>query len=109
MRKDDVKMLTREEMRDKLFELPALFKHFYSAKDWPRAKHAYDTAVTVAVFAEMDEEDMIKLFGSRPYVNGEVTSGLFNETYVQKAYRECIRKNQTYENKRYPGIPAAEK
>lgn len=100
-------MLTSKEIRDKLFELPAIFNKFYEAKNWPRAKHAYDTAITVTVFIQLSEADQIKLFGSRAFTDADPPiGGMFDAIKVSKAYQECIKANQTYNTKPYPGIPA---
>lgn len=70
-------------------------------KDYPRAKHCYDTAVTISVFLELDEEKQLELFGERGERGAIIRQGLFPEESVQKAYRECIRKNLTRENSTY--------
>ncbi len=103
-------MLTAKEIRDKIFLQAEVFKQYYRAKDWAGAKYAYDAARTMTVFVELDESDLIELFGSRAYTNTQPpTRGLFDEDMVSKAYWECIKRNQTYENKPYPGVPMAKK
>lgn len=58
-------MLKEKELLDKLHELSQLFKVHMRNKDYSRAKHCYDTAVTVAVFMEISEERRRELFGER--------------------------------------------
>lgn len=101
-------MLKTEDIRKKVFHQAEMFGHYFSRKEYARAKAAYDTARTVAVFCEMEEADMKELFGDRPYISEdkEASAGMFKEEDVQKAYLECIKKNQTFENKIYPGRPS---
>ena len=88
-------MLKEKELLDKLYELPERFKAYMDNKDYPRAKHCYDTAVTAAVFMEIDEERSLELFGERGECGVILRPGLFPEESVQKAYLECIKSNQT--------------
>lgn len=97
-------MLNVEEIRQKLFELPDLFVVHYRNKEYAQAKGCYETARTVALFVRLDEKEMDELFGSRQSESKQV-EGMFNEELVQRAYLECIKANQTYERKAYPGAP----
>lgn len=97
-------MLDQKRIMDKLFELPDLFKIHMRNKAYSQAKACYDRARTVAVFLELDEEDMNRLFGKRGDRCVYIVEGLFNEDQVQKAYLECIKRGDTYENKRYEPI-----
>ena len=101
-------MLKTEDIRKKVYHQADMFSHYFRRKEYAQAKAAYDTARTVAVFCELEETDMKALFGDRPYIgeNEEASTGLFKEEDVQKAYLECIKKNQTFENKIYPGRPS---
>lgn len=94
-------MLDQKQTLDKLFELPELFKVHMKNKAYPQAKACYDTAVTVAVFLELEEEWKDQLFGIRGERGVYIMKGLFNETQVLKAYDECWKKGDTYENKKY--------
>lgn len=101
-------MLTAEQIRDKIFRRAEEFKGYVSRKEWSRAKHAYDSASSMAVFMELPESDMAVLFGNRAYRENDeepVERGLFDEEIVQKAYDECIRANRTFEVQPYPGNP----
>ena len=100
-------MLTADQAKDKLYRKAEEFKKYFYEKKWSQAKHAYDSASTVAVFLELEERDMMQLFGSRAYVpdDEEPRDGLFREEMVERAYWECIRRNQTYEVKPYSGNP----
>lgn len=97
-------MLSSEALLEKLYELPRMFALNMSDKDYPRAKHCYDTARTVALFLNLDEEHMKELFGERGECGVSIRTGLFPEEKVQKAYFECVRKDMTHEKKRYQGI-----
>lgn len=87
-------------VKNKLWELSASFHNYVRQKEWGKAKYCYDTARTVALFMELSEQELIELFGSRE-VPDKPIQGLFPEEYVQRAYLECIRKNQTSENRKY--------
>lgn len=103
-------MLTAKAIRDRIFLQAEVFKNYCAARDWHRARIAYDNARNMAVMMELDEEDLIELFGSRSYTNADPpTKGLFNEDMVSKVYLECIRRNQTREYDTYPGAPMAKK
>lgn len=88
-------MLKDEQLLDKLYKLPKAFKLYMEQKDYPRAKHCYDTAVTVATFMEIDEERRRELFGERGERGVIIQQGLFWEESVQRAYLECIKSGQT--------------
>ncbi|MCM1219389.1 MAG: hypothetical protein NC548_33335 [Lachnospiraceae bacterium] len=100
-------MLTAKQIRNKIFRSAEEFKSYISEKKWSQAKHAYDRASAMAVFMELPEEDMAALFGNRAYREDSepVERGLFDEELVRRAYDECIRLNQTFEVKPYPGNP----
>lgn len=100
-------MLTAEQIRDKIYSRADDFKDYVREKKWSRAKYAYDSASTMAVFMELPEKDMAELFGNRAYKEDDdpLEKGLFDEELVSKAYDECIRNNQTFEVKPYPGNP----
>lgn len=97
-------MLKEKQLMDKLYELPVNFKFYMEKKDYPRAKSCYDTARTIALFLELDEKQLKELFGERGERGIIIQQGLFPEESVQRAYIECIRRNQTNENRRYEPI-----
>lgn len=94
-------MLDNNQIIPKLHDLSELFKTHIKNKQFPEAKYCYDEAVTVAVFMELDEEEKIMLFGERGERGVLIAEGLFPEKEVQKAYIECIKRGQTYENKEF--------
>lgn len=94
-------MIDSRALMDKLYALPEQFKYHMSRKEYARAKYCYDTAVTVAVFLELDDSQMQELFGERGERGAIIRRGLFPEEKVQKAYLECIKKNMTRENKKF--------
>lgn len=99
-------MRTAEQIREEIFRQAELFGEHYRKREYVRAKYAYDAARTMSVFADLDEDDKVKLFGSRAYRDDEPpTEGLFHEEEVSKVYLECIRANQTWEVSQYPGAP----
>lgn len=102
-----MQMLDSKGIMEKLYMLPGLFKAYMDRRDYAGAKHCYDTAVTVAVFMDLDEKSMTELFGGRGE-RGQITrQGLFPEESVQAAYWKCIQRNETREKRQYPGIPKA--
>lgn len=103
-------MLTDEQTRKKIFEQPALFEHHYHNKEWPQAKYIYDTTQRIAVFIELGVKDMMELFGEKAYTDDDnPKDGLFKDEYVSNVYLECIRRNQTYEREKRPGIDGQKK
>lgn len=94
-------MLEGKEILDKLCLLAGEFSVHMRNREYYRAKHCYDTAVTVAVFLEMEEETKMELFGERGERGAVVRKGLFPEDQVIKAYGECIKRSQTREYGQY--------
>lgn len=92
-------MLNEKQAKNKLYECAERFGQLCRNKDWPAAKFTYFRAKTVAVFMELQEEDMIELFGNRAYKadHEELKDGLFPEAMVERASWECIRQNTTYD------------
>ncbi len=99
-------MLPEKKILEKLYLLPEEFKVHMRNKDYVRAKHCYDTALTISVFCQLEDYQKMELFGNRPYTDDEPVDGLFREKEVLKAYEMCIKANQTREYETYPGKPA---
>lgn len=86
---------------DKLFAMPEKFNELYTAKEWAQAKYIYDTALRVAIFFELPEEEKIKLFGNYGYDDREdkPMEGLFANDKVIKVDEECcVMQNKGFEN-----------
>lgn len=81
-------MLTEKEIEDKLRKLPKVFKEAMKKKEYRKARHAYDTAVNVAVCVEMSEDFKEELFGKRGDRGVILKNGAFPEEDVQKVYYE---------------------
>lgn len=80
-----------EEFKNRLLELGKKFVRLYSAGEYSKAKHCYDTARTVACFIGFDEDDMNELFGNR---DREIT-GAFPENIVQRVfYHTSVKGNE---------------
>lgn len=94
-------MLTPEQILDKLYEQPEIFKSHMRGKRYSQAKACYDDARNIALFVELDEKQLRELFGERGDRGIIIRQGLFVEEQVQKAYLECIRAGDTYEQKEY--------
>ncbi len=90
----------------KLYRMPAQFREQYYAKEWPAAKRTYDTAVRVALFMELPEEERNRLFGSRQDYPEKVIEGLFPEEMVSRVYLECVVKRDLgYDSRKTPPSP----
>lgn len=90
----------------KLYRQPERFREQYYNKEWAAAKNTYDTAVKVALFMELPEEERNKLFGSRQGYPEHVIEGLFPEDMVDKVYLECVvKRNLGFESERTPPSP----
>lgn len=92
-------MLTEKEIRDKLFcEYPAMFRQSMYAKNYHRAKNIVDTVRKVALFIQLPDADLDKLFGVREEKGTVVLVGLYPETQILKCEDE-VRKLLYQENK----------
>lgn len=89
---------SEREIKMKLRELAERFSHHMRRKEYALAKACYDTAVTAAVFLELDEDFRLELFGERGERGVILRRGLFSEESVLKAMWECIKSGDTYEN-----------
>lgn len=92
-------MLTEKEIRDKLFEqYPTMFRQSMSAKNYNRAKSIVDTVRKVALFIQLPEEDMDKLFGVREEKGAVVQIGLYPEELILQC-EDKVRRMKYRENK----------
>lgn len=97
-------MLTQEQIREKLYASAEQFKAAYIAKQYARAKNIYDTAERVALFVDLSMDDRRKLFMSQTESDDKDAKpewGAFDQDWVRDAYMQCIKANQTFEQKRY--------
>lgn len=96
-------MLTPEEIRKKIFELPISFNVHYRNKEYAKAKRCYDLARMLSTFLQLSESDCIELFGNRSYKDDwdELQDGLFPEEKVDKIVLICIRQGNTYDKEDY--------
>lgn len=93
-------------LKAKLYRMPAQFRDQYRAREWGAAKHTYDTAVRVALFMELPEEERNRLFGSRQDYPEKVIEGLFPEEMVSRVYLECVVKRDIgYDSQKTPPSP----
>lgn len=108
-------MLTTEQIRERILELPFSFNnHYRNALSLPKghperiryfqmAKIVYNDAVTLSVFVDLPKQDRIRLFGNRSYKEDyeELEDGLFHEEAVDRVYLECILAKKTEDEKDY--------
>lgn len=97
-------MLTQEQIREKLYASAEQFKAAYIAKQYARAKNIYDTAERVALFVDLSMDDRRKLFMSQTESDDKDAKpewGAFDQDWVRDAYMQCIKINQTFDQKRY--------
>lgn len=73
-------MLTVTEIVDKLHKQPEEFRRLMQEKKYCAAKWCFYKTMVTAIFIEMDEAFMERMFGKE---------GLFNEEEVRKAFREA--------------------
>ena len=85
-------MLTQKLIHEKLFALPNEFRKNYEAGRFAQAYDNYSNALRIANFVELDESEMVKLFGGRPYGREEV--GLFDEKTVQTLAKNLFVKRK---------------
>lgn len=85
--------MTIGQLKAKLFSLPNEFNKAYNEKRYAEAKHIYETARNIAVFMELPDVEMIKLFGGRAYEHED--NGLFSEMKVQRCYKELLQAKST--------------
>ena len=86
-------MLSENEILKKLYEQPKIFYEHMAKKEYAQASYCAQTARAIAVFIELNEEQLIELFGTRQY--DEPIEGLFREESVMKADEWCIFHNKT--------------
>lgn len=92
-------MLDEMAIRQKLYDLAAVFKVHMKAKRYKQAKYCYDSARTVVVFNGMGDEVSSELFGLRGDRGTIIQEGMFQEMLVQKSYLEtCVRAKENPEN-----------
>ena len=86
-------MLTVEQIKEKLWQQPLLFDRLCEESNWQQARYVYDTSRNIAVFLELNREEMISMFGNRPYKgdDDELIEGMFTEWKIQRAYRESFK------------------
>lgn len=76
--------MTIEKLKEKLRGLAYKFMEHYRNKEYGKAKHCYDTALTVACFIGLTEKEKDELWGNRD-LN---IPGLFMEGVVSKVFLE---------------------
>lgn len=93
-------MLSEAEIREKLFDqYPIMFRQSMAAHHYTRAKNIVDTARKVALFIQLPEKDLDKLFGIRGDRGVILREGLFPEEQVLKCDNE-VRRLQYEENRK---------
>lgn len=82
---------TIEQVKERLRDLAAKFMDHYRNKEYGKAKVCYDTALTVACFIGLEEEEREELWGNRD----KNIPGLFMESVVSKVFLETSVKGTT--------------
>lgn len=99
-------MLTSEQIREKIYALADDFERYYAQKEYARAKYAYDTASTMAVFMELPQEDIYELFMNHnpsDDKDAEPVWGRFDRDKAHECFLYCMRRNMTYNQQPYHG------
>ena len=91
-------MIDERRVMQKLEEEAAKFQNHMQAKRYQQAKYSFDTARTVAVFIELEEEKQDYLFGKKAERGEIVQDGLFKIQQVSKVYAECCVKAKALPN-----------
>ena len=92
-------MLDEREIKQKLYDLAAVFKVHMKAKRYNQARYCYDSARTVVTFNCMGEDVSNELFGVRGDRGTIIREGMFQEMMVQKSYMEtCVKAKENPEN-----------
>lgn len=81
-------MLNEKEIRDKLYDQPAMFRHHMSRKAYLNAALCADWAKMTALFVGLSEKDNVELFGDRQ--PDEPIEGLLREEEHIKASWWCV-------------------
>lgn len=100
-------MLTEKQIKDKLYNYADQFQIRCQRKEWAAAKMLYFQAQTVAIFLQLTEAELSKLFGNRAYKEDwePLRDGLFPEKEVERAGWECVRIHKTYDNLHLRPLP----
>lgn len=97
-------MLSEAKMIQKLEEYGVRFRAAVDRKDWGVAHSLYNIAHEVAVFAELDDAVLKKLFGDWDSDDGTDTNtaldnGIFTRAEVAEVNLQCcIKRNMAYED-----------
>ena len=86
-------MLTSEEIVTRLYDGALEFRMDVRMKRYSKAVYAYEAARNIALFMELDEDQLAALFGSRQ--GEEPVAGLYDEKLALKAQEQCIIRSQT--------------
>lgn len=86
-------MLTSEQILEKLYRGASQFRQDARTGKSAKAFYAYEAARNIALFMELDDEQLTALFGSRQ--GDEPVIGLYEEELVLRAQEQCIIHNQT--------------
>ena len=94
------KVKCEQRYLDKLYEMAERFTELYREKKYMQAKYVYDTAQRVAVFLELEKEEMYKLFGHGDDGSEEIKyDELFRRDFVTYInWKCCIFQNKTYQD-----------
>lgn len=82
--------MTLEQVKQKLRSLSEKFMQHYRNREYGKAKHCYDTALTVSCFIGLTEEEKDELWGNRD----KNIMGLFMESVVSKVFLETSVKEK---------------
>ena len=88
-------MISIDEALKRLYQFPQKFKDYMKKKEYLQAKFCYYEAIVISQFLEVGEEIETELFGDRQ--PEEPIEGMFREELVEKAFLECIKRNQAFE------------
>ena len=84
-------MINSNEAMKKFKERSEEWKQAIKDKNWKRAKIIYQSALSAAVFMELDEDEYSLVWGNGPFIpDSEIeVPGFFDRDLVMKMSEEC--------------------
>lgn len=88
-------MIDEEKLMTKLCEMGARFDEAWCCNEYDKACFIYEKAMYTAAVMELDEENMMIVFGSREHEPFD--TGFFDKNLVKDAYKHNSGDNEYYD------------
>lgn len=84
-------MIDSDKALSKFKDRSEEWKQAIKDKNWKRAKYIYQSALSAAVFMELDQDEYSLVWGNAPYISdGEIeVPGFFDRALVMRMSEEC--------------------